>query len=102
MCIRDRNVHGLTLDWKRFVTYQTVDFMKMERDAVKEVNPDIPVTANLMGFYDGLDYFKFGPELDVVSWDNYPPVSYTHLDVYKRQVRGICYTYIDIINLRRR
>ena len=25
-----------------------------------------------MGFYDGLDYFKFGPELDVVSWDNYP------------------------------
>lgn len=46
--------------------------MKMERDAVKEVNPDIPVTANLMGFYDGLDYFKFGPELDVVSWDNYP------------------------------
>ena len=66
------NVHGLTLDWKRFVTYQTVDFMKMERDTVKEVNPDIPVTANLMGFYDGLDYFKFGPELDVVSWDNYP------------------------------
>ena len=46
--------------------------MKMERDTVKEVNPDIPVTANLMGFYDGLDYFKFGPELDVVSWDNYP------------------------------
>lgn len=68
----EMNVHGLMLDWKRFVTYQTVDFMKMERDAVKEVNPDIPVTANLMGFYDGLDYFKFGPELDVVSWDNYP------------------------------
>lgn len=68
----EMNVHGLMLDWKRFVTYQTVDFMKMERDTVKEVNPDIPVTANLMGFYDGLDYFKFGPELDVVSWDNYP------------------------------
>ena len=30
----EMNVHGLTLDWKRFVTYQTVDFMKMERDAV--------------------------------------------------------------------
>ncbi len=64
--------HGLTLDWKRFVTHQTVDFMKMERDAVKAVCPEIPVTTNLMGFYDGLDYFKFGPELDVVSWDNYP------------------------------
>lgn len=65
-------VHGLTLDWKRFVTHQTVDFMKMERDAVKAVDPEIPVTANLMGFYNGLNYFKFGPELDVVSWDNYP------------------------------
>lgn len=64
--------HGLTLDWKRFVTHQTVDFMKMERDTVKAVCPEIPVTTNLMGFYDGLDYFKFGPELDVVSWDNYP------------------------------
>lgn len=68
----EMNVHGLTLDWKRFVTHQTVDFMKLERDTVKAVNPDIPVTANLMGFYDGLDYFKFGPALDVVSWDNYP------------------------------
>lgn len=65
-------VHGLTLDWKRFVTHQTLDFIKWERDAVKAVNPDIPVTANLMGFYDGLDYFKIAPELDVVSWDNYP------------------------------
>ena len=65
-------VHGLVLDWKRFVTHQTLDFIKMERDAVKAVNPDIPVTANLMGFYDGLDYFKIAPELDVVSWDNYP------------------------------
>ena len=64
-------VHGLTLDWKRFVTYQTVDFMKAEIAAVKAVNPDIPCTANLMHFYDGLDYNKFDC-LDVVSWDNYP------------------------------
>ena len=65
-------VHGLVLDWKRFVTHQTLDFIKMERDAVKAVNPEIPVTANLMGFYDGLDYFKIAKEIDVVSWDNYP------------------------------
>lgn len=68
----EMSVHGLTLDWKRFVTHQTIDFIKMERDAVKSVNPDIPVTANLMGFYDGLDYFKLAKEIDVVSWDNYP------------------------------
>lgn len=68
----ERSVHGLTLDWKRFVTHQTLDFMKEEIQAVKAVNPNIPATTNLMGFFDGLDYFKFGPEFDVVSWDNYP------------------------------
>ncbi|MDO4458921.1 MAG: beta-galactosidase [Clostridia bacterium] len=65
------SIHGLNLDWKRFVTHQTVDFMKVEMDAVKAVNPEIPCTANLMHFYDGLDYNKFDC-LDVVSWDNYP------------------------------
>lgn len=68
----EMNVHGLTLDWKRFVTYQTVDFMKAERETVKSVCAELPVTANLMGFYEQLDYFKFADALDVVSWDNYP------------------------------
>jgi beta-galactosidase len=67
----ENELHGLKLDWKRFVTRQTVDFMNMEIKAVKSVNPDIPCTANLMSFYDGLDYFKFR-DLDIVSWDNYP------------------------------
>ena len=41
--------------------------------AVKSVNPDIPVTANLMGIYCcELNYFRLGRELDVVSWDSYP------------------------------
>ena len=46
--------------------------MKEEIRAVRQMEPSIPVTANLMGFFDGLDYFRFGPELDVISWDNYP------------------------------
>lgn len=68
----DSTLHGLNLDWKRFTTDQTVDFMREEIRAVKQVNPTLPVTANLMGFFDGLDYFRFGDDLDVVSWDNYP------------------------------
>src|SRR5690625_6373174 len=27
-----------------------------------------------MGFYPELDYFKWGKEMDVVSWDNYPAI----------------------------
>lgn len=68
----DSDVHGLNLDWKRFATHQTIDFMKHEIAAVHSVNPDVPVTTNLMSFYDGLNYFKFAEHLDVVSWDAYP------------------------------
>ena len=69
----ETSIHGLDLDWKRFVTDRTIDFMREEIKAVKAVNPDIPVTANLMGIYVyGLDYFKFKDELDVISWDSYP------------------------------
>jgi len=66
------NVHGLNLDWKRFVTCRTLDFMKLERDAVKAVNPALPVTINMMGTYVGLDYFRFGEAIDIASWDSYP------------------------------
>lgn len=68
----EQSVHGLTLDWKRFVTHQVVDFLKAERDAVKAVNPDIPVTANFMYDFYQYNYFKFKDELDVISWDSYP------------------------------
>lgn len=65
-------VHGHNLDWKRFVTDQTIDFYKNEIKPLKEITPAIPVTTNFMGTYTGLDYWKFAKELDVVSWDNYP------------------------------
>lgn len=64
--------HALVLDWKRFCTDRVIDFMKWERDAVRAVNPDIPVTTNFMYYFDNYNYFKFKDELDVVSWDSYP------------------------------
>lgn len=63
---------GLYMDWKRFVTYQTTDFMKCEIDAVKAVNPEIPVTTNFMGAYQQLDYHYMKNFVDVISWDSYP------------------------------
>lgn len=68
----EMSVHGLNLDWKRFVTDQTADFVRLERDAVKAVNPELPVTINMMGYYPGLNYFKFKDLVDIVSWDSYP------------------------------
>lgn len=65
-------VHGQNLDWKRFVTDQTVDFYLNEIKPLREITPDIPITTNLMGTYTGLNYWKLAPHLDVVSWDSYP------------------------------
>lgn len=63
---------GLELDWKRFVTQRTIDFLNVEKEPLKLYTPHIPVTTNFMGLYDGLDYFKIAQELDVISWDSYP------------------------------
>ncbi|GKX65788.1 beta-galactosidase [Inconstantimicrobium mannanitabidum] len=71
-------VHGHNLDWQRFVTDQTIDFYKNEIAPIREITPNVPVTANFMGAYPhmelflGLDYWKFAKEVDVLSWDNYP------------------------------
>jgi len=65
-------LHGLVLDWKRFVTYQMRDFYVEEVKTVKAYNDQIPVTTNMMPFFKYLDYFKFQDVVDIVSWDNYP------------------------------
>jgi beta-galactosidase len=68
----ETSIHGLVLDWKRFVTRQTVDFFRAESEPLRKITPGVPVTVNMMGTYPGLDYRKFAPFIDVASWDNYP------------------------------
>ncbi|MBQ7486499.1 MAG: beta-galactosidase [Clostridia bacterium] len=68
----EQSVHALVLDWKRFVTDRTVDFCAFEKAAIRAGGSELPVTTNLMGFYNGLNYFKFRDVLDIASWDNYP------------------------------
>ncbi|WP_336078358.1 beta-galactosidase [Paenibacillus sp. 203] len=68
----ETQVHAMNLDWRRFVTDQTADFIKHEIMPLKAANPAIPVTTNLMEFFEGLNYWKFADLLDVISWDSYP------------------------------
>jgi beta-galactosidase len=70
--IGEGSVHGLTLDWKRFVTDQTIDFMENEMKPLRELTPELPITTNFMGIFEGLNYWKMARSLDVVSWDSYP------------------------------
>ena len=63
---------SMQLDWRRFETCQCASFVRMEREAVQAVTPDIPVTINLMERFRDYDYFTLSREIDVVSWDSYP------------------------------
>ncbi len=65
-------LHGLNLDWKRFVTHQMIDYYNAECDVVKSFNLEIPVTTNFMTYFKPLDYYKFAEKLDIVSFDSYP------------------------------
>lgn len=76
--IGESAVHGMNLDWRRFVSYQTIDFYKNEIVPLRERTPDIPITTNFMSDnpefvpFTALDYSQFAKEVDVISWDAYP------------------------------
>ena len=57
-----------------------------------EVSPEEQERRLRDRIHDGRKTWKLSP-MDVQSfnrWDDYTPVSYTHLDVYKRQIlRGV-------------
>lgn len=65
-------VHGQNLDWRRFVSDQTIDFYKHEIKPLKQINPELPCTVNMMDLFYGLDYREFAKAVDVISWDAYP------------------------------
>ncbi len=68
----EQGLHGLNLDWHRFVTHQTMDFIRNETAPIRALSPQLPVTTNMMfEFYD-LDYHKMADVIDIASWDSYP------------------------------
>jgi len=68
----DGSILGMRLDWQRFVTDQTVSFLRNEAAPLRRITPGVPVTTNMMGTYTGLNYWKFAEHVDRVSWDSYP------------------------------
>ena len=92
----DQNLHGLNLDWRRFCSDQTIDFLKGEIAPLREIAPHIPVTTNYMDFTQfPLDYYKMAKELDVVCWDNYPR---WHNPAYPQQEEAARRGFIHDIN----
>jgi beta-galactosidase len=77
------SVMGLTLEWRRFTTWNMNDFMNFEIQVLKKITPDMPVTTNFMTLYNGLDYRKMAPSLDVISWDSYPYFNNDYESLYE-------------------
>ncbi len=66
------------IDWRRFTTRQCCDFMSAEKAALKEFTPDVPAGTNMMGTFDGLDYWRVAGVCDYISDDCYPPWGTEH------------------------
>ncbi len=61
------------LDFARFCSDELLGHYRAERDLLRELTPGIPVTTNamVMSRVRDMDYFAWGPELDVLSNDHY-------------------------------
>lgn len=81
----EHSIQAFRVDYRRFMSDALLDLFKAERDILREFSPDVPVTTNLMGAYFPLDYHRWGREMDIASWDNYPsghnlfPASFHHV-----------------------
>lgn len=64
--------HGMLLDYKRFNSEGMMQNYIDEYNEIKKYIPDARITTNFMGTYKPLDYQKWAPYLDMISWDNYP------------------------------
>lgn len=63
---------GLMLEFRRFVTESYRTFQCLQVDELrKHVAPEIWITHNFMGWFDGFDHYKLSEDLDMASWDWY-------------------------------
>jgi beta-galactosidase len=49
-----------------------------EKERIREHDATTPVTTNFMGMFRPIDYHRWAADLDVASWDNYPPGQREH------------------------
>lgn len=71
----ERRNQPMLLDYDRFQNDAILECYLGEYRAIKAITPHVPITTNLMGAFKPLDYHTWAPHMDVISWDNYPPLN---------------------------
>ncbi|KAA2261477.1 beta-galactosidase [Solihabitans fulvus] len=66
---------GQVLDWRRFCSDALLACFLDEREVLRELSPQIPVTTNFMSMFKALDYWTWAAHEDLVSDDAYPDPS---------------------------
>lgn len=61
------------LDFKRFSSDALKDYLRAERDVLREITPDVPVTTNFMVMAESkdMDYADWAAEVDFIANDHY-------------------------------
>lgn len=60
------------LDFHRYASDSTIDFVNFQKDILKQITPDKPVTTNAYLCENMPDFYRMFKGLDFVSYDNYP------------------------------
>lgn len=93
--IRTSHNPGLLFDFERFTSDALLGHYIAERDVLREVTPDIPVTTNFMVMNTPSvhDYARWAEEVDLVANDHYPigadPQRHGELAFSADRTRGI-------------
>ncbi len=65
---------GLMLAWRRFATESYRRYQRLQIDLLRpRLRPGVWITHNLMGWFEGLDYYAMTEDLDLAAWDWYVP-----------------------------
>lgn len=82
---------ALKIDYCRFMSESVLECYKLEKEVLREISPNIPITTNMMWDYRPYDYHKWAKELDFVSWDAYPQYNTDPADTayMHTQMRGL-------------
>jgi beta-galactosidase len=60
------------LDFARFSSDALLDCYLAEKQVLRAITPDVPVTTNLLSLWKPVDAFRWAEHMDIVSHDSYP------------------------------
>lgn len=63
---------GQQLDFARFCSDALLACFMAEREILREITPEIPVTTNLLSLWKPVDFFAWAAQQDLISHDSYP------------------------------